>query len=45
MIGVLALEFLLAVSAIGQWLNRGLKGSWKDSSSDINMDTASPLKS
>jgi len=45
MIAVLALEFLLAVSAIGQWLNRRSKGSWKDSSSDINMDAASPLKS
>jgi hypothetical protein len=45
MIGVLALEFLLAVSAIGQWLNRGSNGLWQDSSSDINMDTGSPLKS
>jgi len=44
MIGVLALEFLLAVSAIGQWLKRGLNGASKDSSSDINMDTSSPLK-
>jgi len=44
MIGVLSLEFLLAISAIGQWLSWGLKGSWKDSSSDINMDTSSPLK-
>jgi hypothetical protein len=46
MIGVVALEFLLMVSALPQWFmrNSGSSGRWKDSSSDINMEHISVVK-
>jgi len=47
MVAIAALEFLLIVSAIKQWQERNSTqgGRWKDSSSDINMDHVSAVKS
>lgn len=46
MIGVMALEFVLMMSAFVQWFKRnsGSGGRWKDSSSDINMEHISAVK-